>query len=52
MLKKVVPGSHRANYMLPPTLSVHPTTGEGGPLPDCNFSGQLHNLPLLFGPML
>ncbi len=33
----VVPGSHRANYLLPATLSVHPTTGEQGPLPDCTI---------------
>ena len=31
----VVPGSHRANYLLPATLSVHPLTGVDGPLPDC-----------------
>ena len=31
----VVPGSHRANYLLPATLSVHPVTNADGPLPDC-----------------
>ena len=31
----VVPGSHRANYLLPATMSVHPTTHEDGPLPAC-----------------
>jgi hypothetical protein len=28
----VVPGSHRANYMLPATLSVHPATGDRRPM--------------------
>ena len=33
----MVPGSHRANYLLPATLSVHPKTGEPGPLPGCTI---------------
>ena len=28
---------HKANYRLPEAMSVHPTTGERGPLPQCTF---------------
>ena len=31
----VVPGSHKASYRMPDTLSIHPVTKAEGPLPQC-----------------
>eukprot|EP01047_Picozoa_sp_COSAG01_P043708 COSAG01_NODE_3899_length_5566_cov_76.125663_6_plen_167_part_00 len=36
----VVPGSHKANYRMPETMSLHPVTRAAQPLPQCTVHPQ------------